>query len=59
MQNQAPDIFASMAQDPHTPLNGRKWAVSQQSKAKRGFYPKFGSLAQNQVGKVGKSFFSF
>ena len=46
MQNQAPSIFEFMSQDPPTPLN----------RAKQGFYSCFGPLAQNQVGKVGKSF---
>ena len=46
MQNQAPSIFDFMSQDPPTPLN----------RAKQGFYSCFGPLAQNQVGKVGKSF---
>ena len=27
MQNQVPDIFAFMVQDPLTPLNGWKWAI--------------------------------
>ena len=46
MQNQAPSIFEFMSQDPLIPLN----------RAKQGFYSCFGPLAQNQVGKVGKSF---
>ena len=41
-----PELFGFMSQDPPTPLN----------RAKQGFYSYFGPLAQNQVGKVGKSF---
>ena len=41
-----PEVFGFMSQDPPTPLN----------RAKQGFYSYLGPLAQNQVGKVGKSF---
>ena len=44
-----PNLFGLLSQDPETPLN----------RAKQGFYLNFGSFAQNQVGKVGKSFSTF